>query len=115
MVAPGCRDSRDSWLCLSVWEVNRFRIAHLYRPPPITCIHLTVYPLCLLIVHIVPLRGKNQVPCELWISIDRADAIQDIPKMKLEVFVSNENVLTLERWAARQIIDDRVEIVYGMV
>jgi hypothetical protein len=51
-------------------------------------------------VDIVSLRSKNQVPHELGISIDPADAIQDIPEMKLERFTSNTNVLALERRAA---------------
>ena len=66
-------------------------------------------------VHIVSLRGKDQVLCKLRISKDRADAKQDILKMELELFISDENVFTLEWWAARQIVNNSIETIYGTV
>jgi len=106
IVAPGRRDSRDPWLHSSVWELEVSYIAHLYRPPPIACIQFAIYSLCSLTVHIVSLRGKDQVLCKFGISIDQADTKQDVPKMKLKGFVSNKDVQCLEWWVARQIIDD---------
>ena len=66
-------------------------------------------------VHIVSLRSKDQVLCELRISKDHADTKQDIPKMELEPFISNENFFTLEWWAARQIVNNSIETIYSMV
>ena len=66
-------------------------------------------------VDIVSLWGKNQVPRELGISIDPTDAMYNVPEMKLERFISNVNVLTLEWWAAGQTINHRIEFVCGMV
>jgi len=57
---------------------------------------LAVHLLCLLTVHIVPLRGEDQVLCELRIPIDYTDAIQNVPKMKQKGFISNNNILSLE-------------------
>ena len=36
--------------------------------------------------------------------IDHTDAIQNVPKIKQKGFISNNNVLSLEWWAARQVI-----------
>jgi len=95
-VAPGRHDSSNSWLCLLVQKLKHFCVAHLYRPPPITCIHLAIHLLHLPIAHIVVLWSKNQVLHELGISIDHTDTIQDVTKMKLETFISNVNVFALE-------------------
>ncbi len=52
---------------------------HLYRPPPITYIYLTVHLLCLLMVHIVLLGSKNQILCKFRIPIDCMDTVTKCP------------------------------------
>jgi len=105
-VAPDRHDSSDSWLHLSVRESKQFHITHLFRPPPITGIHLTIHPACSLMDRIMSLRSKNQVPCELGVSKDCADTRHNVPKMKSKSFISNEKISGLERWGARQIVDN---------
>src|SRR5258708_1083356 len=78
IVAPGHCDSSNSWLRSSVPKLKEYHVTHLYRPPPITCIHLTVHPLHLLTVHIVSLGSKNQIPCKFRIAVDCADGMQGV-------------------------------------
>src|SRR5260221_326137 len=115
MVAPGHCDSSNSWLRLSVQKLKEYRVTHLCGPPPIACMHLAVYPLRLLTVHIVSLGSKNQIPRKFRIPVDCPDTMQGVSKMKLKFFISNKNVLALERWAARQIVDDQIELVDSMI
>ena len=95
-VTPGCSDSSNSWLCSSVQRLDKFCVAYLYGPPPITCIHVAIHSLHSLIIHVVLLWSKSQVLHKLRISIDCADTIQDVAKMKLKAFISNVDLLALE-------------------
>ena len=115
MVAPGCRDSSNLWFYVSVWKLNQISIAHLCRPPPITCIHLTVYLPHSLIIHIVFLRGKNQVLGKFGITVDRMNTRQDVLEMELKFFISKFHVLALEWWAAMQTINDRIKFNCGTI
>ena len=115
MVAPGRCDSSKSCFRSSVQKLKEYRVSHLCGPPPITRIHLVVHPLRSLTVDIVSLGSKNQIPRKFRISIERADTLHSISKMKLKFFIPNANVLALERWAARQIVDDRIEFVDSMI
>jgi hypothetical protein len=115
IVAPGHRDSSKSWLRSSVQKLKEYRVLHLCEPPPIACIHLAVHPLCLLTVDVVSLGSKNQIPRKFRVSVERADTLHGVSKMELKLFISNANVLALERWAARQIVDDRIEFVGSMI
>ena len=114
-VAPGHRNASNLWFYVSVWKLNQIGIAHLCRPPPIACIHLTIYSLCSLIVHIVLLRGKNQVLGKFRITIDRMSTRQDVLEMELKFFISKFHVLALERWAAMQTINNRIKFNCSMI
>ena len=115
IVALGHCDSSKSWLRLSVQKLKEYRVLHLCEPPPITCIHVVVHLLRLLTVDVVLLRGKNQILCKFRVSVERADTLHGVSKMELKLFISNVNILALERWAARQIVDDRIEFVGSMI
>ena len=114
-VAPGCHDSSISWLCSLVQKLKQFYVVHLYRPPPITSIHVTIHLLHLPITHIVALQSKNQVLHELRISVDCTDTIQDVVKIKLETFISNVKVLAFEQWVAGQLVKNWIEFICSMI
>ena len=64
MVALGCCNSSNSWLCPSVQKLRWFHIVHLNGPPPITCIHITIHLLCLFTICIVVAQRQKPTPVQ---------------------------------------------------
>ena len=84
-VAPGWRDSRDVYSKVrdSKYLGLYTQGTHLYCPPPLTSVHLTVDSTSPLMVHIMLLGGNNQVTHELGVSIECPDTLKDVPVVKL--------------------------------
>ena len=73
-VAPGRFDSRRvcEYSHLELFLVED-RITHLYRPPPISGVHLTENAVCPLLIGVVAFRSDGQVLRKLRVTVDRAD------------------------------------------
>jgi hypothetical protein len=72
---------------------------HLYRPPPVSGMHLGVDPIHLFRGFVMSLGGKYHIVTEFGVTKDGPDAKQDVAIVKLEVFTSNNKFLGLE-WRA---------------
>ena len=116
MVAPGRWDSSDSCYTESVGIVCGVLVAHLYHPPPVTCMHLIIDAGCASRARIMPLRSEDKIPHKLRITIKRADAFNNIPAVKFKVLASNDKFLAPEGRSPRQfVVNDIVQFVYRAV
>lgn len=88
---------------------------HLYGPPPVPSVHLTVDPTCPLGVGIVSFWGKYKVLCELWVPEECLDTKDDVAMVKMEVFPSYFKNIALEGGRAWQLVDDAVQLIGGAV
>ncbi len=75
---------------------------HLYRPPPVTSVHLVIDTARSLGISIVPLWGIDKITREFRVTEEGPDAWYNFAIMKLKVFTSNGKVLTLKGGAPRQ-------------
>ena len=84
-MAPGRRDSRDVYSKVrdSKYLYLYTQGTHLYCPPPLTSVHLTVDSTSLPRISIMLLGGNNQVTRELGVSIECTDTLKDVPVVKL--------------------------------
>jgi len=58
----------------------------------------------------MPLRGKDQIECELRVGKESPNTLNDVTIMELEDFTSDNEILSLERGCTGQLlIDDLVK------
>jgi hypothetical protein len=77
------------------------QITHLHCTPPVTSVHVTVDLTSLLTISVVALRHKDEVMCELQVTIESPDTLQYVPVMEVESFASNAKIPTREHWVPR--------------
>jgi len=81
---------------------------HLYRPPPVSSVHLIINEACLRGVGVVVLWGKDEIMCKLGVAKESPDTHNNVTIMELEVFTSNNEILALKWGGTRQLLVNEV-------
>ena len=117
IVAPGSFASRI--LCRKGDKNDAFgdvESVDLSAPPPVTSVHPMIDTLCLVLVEVVALGGKDECLCKFWISEDGADACYNIAEINVESLATNYDLLS-DEWQAswQMVVDDFVEFCRSLV
>jgi hypothetical protein len=74
-------------------------LTYLFFPPPFAGVHFVIGSLGLCRIKIVSLRSKHKCFGELRVPIERADALQNIPKIYIKCLSPNDELLLHKFWA----------------
>lgn len=87
-------------------------MTYLYRPPPISGMHLVVNPARPSFISIVTLRGKHKVVHKPRVPIETPDAWYDLPKIQLLALTINDEFLALEcRASGEGLVNNLVKLI----
>jgi hypothetical protein len=76
--------------------------------------HLIIDAAAVLMTCIMSLWGKHQMVCKSRIAVKSSDTLHNVPAIKLELLVSNLELLALKRGPAWQFtVDNVIEFVDG--
>ena len=99
--------------CLSGSE---FLITHLYRPPPVSGVHLRVDSMPLFRVMVMSLRGEYHIMSKFRVAKDGLDGWQNLSIVKFKAFTSDVKLPRLEWRAPRKlVVNDIIQLTCCLV
>jgi hypothetical protein len=85
---------------------------YLYHPPPIACVHLIIDAAPGLVTCILSLWGEHQMFRKFRIAVKSPNTLHNVPAIEFELFISDLELLELERGPAGQFaVNDVIEFV----
>ena len=68
-------------------------VTHLYGPPPVPSMHITVNAVRSILIGEVPFRCKDQIMLKFRVTKERPEAWNNLPVVKREDLASNGHIL----------------------